>query len=58
MDRGYAEILHDADTFRFDASDLMPGQVGAGSFWNGMTNWVSGDDLEEVLEEIDESWPE
>ncbi|MFP4179516.1 MAG: ABC transporter substrate-binding protein [Spirochaetaceae bacterium] len=58
LDRGYAEILHDADTFRFDASDLMPGQVGAGSFWNGMTNWVSGDDLEEVLEEIDEGWPE
>ncbi|MFO7850535.1 MAG: ABC transporter substrate-binding protein [Spirochaetia bacterium] len=58
LDRGYAEILHNADTFRFDASDLMPGQVGAGAFWSGMTDWISGDDLEEVLEDIDNEWPE
>ena len=56
--RGYAEILQNADTVRFDASDLMPGQVGAGSFWTGMTNWVSGDDLDTVLQNIDNSWPE
>ncbi|NBF41017.1 MAG: extracellular solute-binding protein [Spirochaetes bacterium] len=56
--RGYAEILSNADTVRFDASDLMPGQVGTGSFWTGMTNWVSGSDLETVLQNIDESWPE
>jgi len=56
--RGYAEILQNADTVRFDASDLMPGQVGAGSFWTGMTNWVAGDDLETVLQNIDQSWPE
>ena len=29
--RGYAEILNNADTFRFDGSDLMPGAVGAGT---------------------------
>ena len=56
--RGYAEILQNADTVRFDASDLMPGQVGTGSFWTGMTNWVAGDDLDTVLENIDNSWPE
>ncbi|MFW6343730.1 MAG: ABC transporter substrate-binding protein [Sediminispirochaetaceae bacterium] len=56
--RKYAEILHNADTFRFDGSDLMPGQVGAGSFWEQMVNWVNGDDLDEVLSKIDESWPE
>ncbi len=58
VDRGYAEILQNADTFRFDASDLMPGQVGAGSFWKGMVDWVSGEDLDKVLTSIDESWPE
>ena len=46
-------------SFRFDASDLMPGEVGAGSFWKGMTDWVSGAaDLDTVLAEIDASWPQ
>jgi alpha-glucoside transport system substrate-binding protein len=58
IDRGYAEILINADTFRFDASDLMPGQVGAGSFWKGMVDWVSGENLDKVLTNIDKSWPE
>lgn len=56
--RGYAEILADADTVRFDGSDLMPGEVGTGSFWTAMTNWVSGSDLDTVLQNIDDSWPE
>jgi alpha-glucoside transport system substrate-binding protein len=56
--RKYAEILRNADTFRFDGSDMMPGQVGAGSFWKQMTNWVSGDSLDKVLPAIDQSWPE
>ncbi len=58
IERGYAQILQEADTFRFDASDLMPGQVGAGSFWKGMVDYVSGEDLDDVLEAIDRSWPE
>jgi len=56
--RGYAEILMNADTFRFDGSDLMPGAVGAGSFWTGATNWVGGASLDEVLAAIDASWPQ
>jgi alpha-glucoside transport system substrate-binding protein len=56
--RGYAEILNNATTFRFDASDLMPGQVGAGSFWEGVVDWVQGTPTEEVLSRIDETWPE
>jgi alpha-glucoside transport system substrate-binding protein len=55
--RGYAEILQGADTFRFDGSDLMPGEVGAGSFWTGVVDYVSGEDLDSVLQTIDESWP-
>lgn len=57
VDRRYAEILFDADTVRFDASDMMPGSVGTGSFWTGMVNYVSGDDLGGVLENIDNTWP-
>ena len=58
MERGIAELVQQATSFRFDGSDLMPGEVGAGSFWKGMTDWVSGAaDLDTVLAEIDESWP-
>lgn len=58
VDRGYAEILQNASVFRFDASDLMPGQVGTGAFWTGMVDWVNGQPLDDVLPGIDESWPE
>ena len=50
------EILLDATTFRFDASDLMPGGVGAGSFWTGMVDFAGGADAAEVAAEIQESW--
>lgn len=56
--RGVAEIIRNATTFRFDASDLMPGAVGAGTFWKNMTDYVSGSiDRETALKQIDESWP-
>jgi len=59
VDRGVAEIILNATSVRFDASDLMPGEVGAGSFWKGMTDWVSGTvDLDTALTEIDAAWPE
>jgi alpha-glucoside transport system substrate-binding protein len=58
IDRGVAEILAEATSVRFDGSDLMPGEVGAGSFWNQMTAYVSGQiDLDTALNEIDASWP-
>ncbi len=48
----------EAGTARFDASDLMPSAVGAGSFWTGMNAWMRGADLEEVLGDIADSWPD
>ena len=58
MERGLAELVGQATSFRFDASDLMPLEVGQGSFWSGMTDYVSGAaDLDTVLAEIDASWP-
>jgi len=57
-DRRVADILLNAETVRFDASDLMPPEVGAGSFWSAMTGYASGAiSLEEALQEIDDSWP-
>ncbi|MBN8425469.1 extracellular solute-binding protein [Microbacterium esteraromaticum] len=52
------KILQDPDTtFRFDASDLMPGAVGAGTFWKGMVAWVNGTSTDEVLQQIETGWP-
>ncbi len=57
-----AVVLTDAianDTGRFDASDLMPGEVGAGSFWTGMVQYMQDgpESLSSVLDEIESSWP-
>ena len=57
LERTFAEILAAGDPVRFDASDLMPAEVGTGTFWSGMVDYISGEDLEAVLTEIEESWP-
>ncbi|MBU1587873.1 MAG: ABC transporter substrate-binding protein [Actinobacteria bacterium] len=47
------KLLQDPNTtVRFDASDLMPSTVGAGSFWKGMVNWIDGRDTDTVLSDI------
>jgi alpha-glucoside transport system substrate-binding protein len=48
-----------ATTVGFDASDLMPAEVGAGTFWSGMIDWVAanGENTEEVFQAIEDSWP-
>ena len=50
------EILTNATTFRFDASDLMPGKVGAGAFWTGMVDYAGGKDAAEVATGIQKEW--
>ena len=58
FDRGLAEILVSASPFRFDASDLMPGEVGAGEFWRSGTDYVSGaKTAEEFAEDTQDAWP-
>lgn len=52
------DILLGATTFRFDASDLMPGAVGAGTFWTGMVDYAGGKDAAEVAAGIQSSWPQ
>jgi alpha-glucoside transport system substrate-binding protein len=50
------EILLQATTFRFDGSDLMPGGVGAGSFWTGMVDYAGGKPAQDVADAIQDSW--
>ena len=57
LEADLARILVNAEVFRFDASDLMPAEVGAGTFWTGMADLVSGVNIDKVLSQIDKSWP-
>ena len=50
------DILLNATTFRFDASDLMPGGVGAGSFWTGMVDYSGGKPAKDVADDVQASW--
>ncbi|MCI0543205.1 MAG: carbohydrate ABC transporter substrate-binding protein, partial [Actinobacteria bacterium] len=56
---GLAEIVANATSLGFDASDLMPASVGQGTFWSGMVDWVAanGENTEEIFQEIEDSWP-
>lgn len=54
--RKLGEILLGATTFRFDGSDLMPGGVGAGTFWTGMVDYVGGAEAADVAKAIDDSY--
>ncbi|MFC4553654.1 ABC transporter substrate-binding protein [Georgenia faecalis] len=52
------ELFQDESaTVRFDGSDLMPSEVGAGAFWTGMVDWINGADTDTVLTQIDAAWP-
>jgi len=52
-------MVAEATTLGFDASDLMPAEVGVGSFWSGMVDWVAanGEGTEEIFQSIEDSWP-
>jgi alpha-glucoside transport system substrate-binding protein len=58
FDRLAAETLTDEATVaRYDASDLMPSEVGAGSFWTGIVDWLTGAETQAVVDQIESSWP-
>lgn len=54
--RKQGEILTNATTFRFDASDLMPGAIGAGAFWTEMTAFANGQDAQTTADNIQAAW--
>jgi alpha-glucoside transport system substrate-binding protein len=58
IDQLSVQVLTDPNaTFRFDASDAMPSEVGAGSFWTQMTQWILGQSDQATLDAIEASWP-
>ena len=58
LEQGFLEILNNSELSRFDASDLMPAAVGAGSFWTEGTSAVNGDvTAAEAAAAIEATWP-
>jgi alpha-glucoside transport system substrate-binding protein len=53
------DIVTNANAVGFDASDLMPPAVGAGTFWSKMVEWIDagGSNTDQILSDIDASWP-
>lgn len=47
----------EANTFVFDASDLMPAEVGQRTFWDGIVEWTRGEPTQDVVDTIEASWP-
>ncbi|HET7236898.1 MAG TPA: extracellular solute-binding protein, partial [Actinomycetota bacterium] len=63
FERRQAELIQAAlaaDAFRFDASDLMPPNIGAGLFWDSMMRYAreGPDSLDAILAELDAAWPD
>jgi alpha-glucoside transport system substrate-binding protein len=54
--KAQGDVLLNATTFRFDASDLMPGEIGAGAFWTGMVDYTTGTSAADVAKAIQERW--
>ncbi len=58
LEKSFLDILASAEVVRFDASDLMPASVGAGTFWAEATAVVNGEkSVDDALAAIDASWP-
>ncbi len=54
--RAQGKILQNATTFRFDASDLMPAEIGAGEFWTSMVDYTTGTPAADAAAKIQERW--
>ena len=58
LEQAFLEILTTAEFVRFDGGDLMPADVGSGSFWSEGTSLVNGDiTAEEAAANIQATWP-
>ena len=52
------ELLKNSEVFGFDASDQMPGEVGAGAEWTELTSWFAGQKtMDQAFQDIDSAWP-
>jgi alpha-glucoside transport system substrate-binding protein len=58
LEQSFLEILNAAAIARFDGSDLMPADVGAGTFWSEGVKLVNGNaTAAEAAATIQASWP-
>jgi alpha-glucoside transport system substrate-binding protein len=53
-----AKQATEASQVVFDGSDVMPKEVGSGTFWTGMVDWIQGKSSQETATAIEGSWPE
>ena len=53
-----AAAANDAPAVVFDGSDVMPKEVGSGSFWTGMVEWIQGASSQATAAKIEASWPQ
>lgn len=52
FDAMVGDLAGEADVVRFDGSDQMPTDVGTGTFWAGIIDYLAGVELDVVLEDI------
>ena len=53
-----AKQATDASLVVFDGSDVMPKEVGSGTFWTGMVDWIQGQSSQATTAAIEKSWPQ
>lgn len=58
LERRLGELVASTEVMRFDGSDLMPPEVGTGTFWRGMVDFVAGTSLDAVLAGIQAGYEE
>src|SRR5690554_1985738 len=59
--RTFAEAITQAlgdGSFVFDASDLMPPQIGQEAFWQAMIDHAGGADIQEIVDRVEAAWPQ
>jgi alpha-glucoside transport system substrate-binding protein len=57
IDRRVGQVIENAESIRFDGSDLMPPAVGTGTFWQAMTEYIRSGDIDFAVTLVDDSWP-
>ncbi|CUR55179.1 putative carbohydrate ABC transporter, substrate-binding protein [metagenome] len=53
-----AEASYNAPAVVFDGSDVMPKEVGSGTFWTEMVKWIQGESSQDTTDAIEKSWPQ
>jgi alpha-glucoside transport system substrate-binding protein len=58
LEQDFVRILSSATPVRFDASDMMPGEVGAKSFWSAAVDIANGDKtVQQAYTDVEATWP-